>query len=308
MSTIPSLRFPDQLPTLKSMCLTGQILIGYDPGIWQIQYESNRYLARLPEAILTRRHHDILFNMTMLTGRERHVIPINSLMSSWYWFRKEHQTRLEFALRGIELPVEVPLDVPFCNMHTGEPVRPMHVDEGDAIFKYGKRIDIEGIVRHGAIRLSPASTLSGNGSHDMAHDACSIPTSGDMSELTASRDYYVFCAASDWDPKLFASFDAADACLKIKNVKEFGRRLESAAATELTGWRFFHGPVHYFDPYERAGFEYIQAGISRHFRFAWQREYRFLWMPPVDQPTRGYLNLTMGDANELMELHVNRDK
>lgn len=263
--------------------------------------------------------------MTMLVSSERDLIPINSFLSSWYWFRKEHQTRLEFALRHIDLPVEAPVDVHFDNAHAGAPVRPRHPNAGDVIFRYGKRSHIEGIVHDGAIRISPASSYKameddtalqdteeskasfqqGERTRITSHAEGRIPGMDDDELTASSTDYYVFCASCDWDRNLFTSFDGADACLIIKDVEEFGRRLESAASARLSGWRCFHGPVHYFDPYERVGYERINLGISKDFKYAYQREYRFLWMPLDDQPTYGPLDLNLGNVGELLVMHGN---
>jgi len=116
-------------------------------------------------------------------------------------------------------------------------------------------------------------------------------------------DYYAFCMACDWDVNLFAAFDGADSCVVIKDVEEFARRIEVAAAEQLSNWYFHHNPVQYFDPYERVRNEYFDAGMCKDFRFAYQREYRFLWFAQNEEVANGFKFLSLGSLHDLAEVH-----
>ena len=107
----------------------------------------------------------------------------------------------------------------------------------------------------------------------------------------------------DWDIDLLAAFDGADSCIVIKDVGEFTRRIEHAAAEQLSNWYFHHNPVEYFDPYERIKNEYLNAGICKDFRFAYQREYRFLWFPQNAEVADGFKLLSLGSLRDLAEVH-----
>jgi hypothetical protein len=72
----------------------------------------------------------------------------------------------------------------------------------------------------------------------------------------------------------------------------------------LDGWYFYHNPVEYFDPYEMSANQYFNAAMCKDFRFAYQREYRFLWMPMGGQEAEGFKFLELDLLKELAELHM----
>jgi len=111
--------------------------------------------------------------------------------------------------------------------------------------------------------------------------------------------------ACDWDRELFNDFDDVDACLVIKDVEHFAYRIENAASTQLPGWFFHHNPVEYFDPYEMGLDKHIDAGMYKDFRFAYQREYRFIWAPPDGVVPDGFKFLELGCLRNCVEVHHN---
>lgn len=322
MHRVPSLYLPDTLPNPQAIQSFGDNRHGYEPEFWEFQYEVYRYLERVSDAVLAKRYTDILRNMRALISLERDVIPIQSFLSSWYWFRKEHQTRFEFFLRDVPVPVTPPHDVFFNNEARGAPVCPKHVNAGDVLFRYDKRLYIQAMVDQGQIRIRPASGfLQMEQDHARQDDECSkesflagsysrittkqgrdIPIIGDVRRTTSAPNYYVFCMTCDWDSALFADFDA-DSCIVVKDVECFARRLENAASAHLPEWYFHHNPVHYFDPYERTKNEYSNATMCKDFRFAHQREYRFLWFSQRGDEPDGFKFLELGSLQDLAELH-----
>jgi len=323
MQQVPSLCLPKFLPHENSIRSFGDNLHSYEPEFWEFQYQCYRYLERAPDTVLVARYKDILRNMKALVSRDRDVIPIQSFLSSWYWFRKEHQTRLEFSLRHTALPVMPPMEVMFDNVAVGAPARPAHPNAGDILFRYDRRTYIEPLANEGLIRIRPASGfkslendrarqdnecekvafLPGAHTRITTRDGVNMPIVGDVKKMVSLPDYYAFCMTCDWDLDLFADFDGADSCIVIKNVEEFARRIERTAAEQLPNWYFHHSPVEYFDPYERVRNEYLDAGMSKDFRFAYQREYRFLWFPKDAEVADGFKFLALGSLRDLAEVH-----
>lgn len=323
MQLIPSLCLPLRLPHEDAIRSSEDNLHSYEPEFWEFQYQCYRYLERVPETALVTRYKDILRNMRALVCHDREVIPIQIFLSSWYWFRKEHQTRLEFLLRNVEPPIQRPTDIVFDNVASGAPVRPAHPNAGNVLFRYDQRRFIELIANEGIIRIRPASgfmTLENDGARQ--DDECKkkaflpgthtrittkegivIPILGDVEETVSMPDYYTFCMACDWDNDLFADFDGADSCIIIKDVEEFARRIKHAAAKQLPNWYFHHNPIHYFDPYERIRNEYFDARMCKDFRFAYQREYRFLWFSQNDEVADNFKFLSLGNLRDLVEVH-----
>lgn len=106
MQILDSLKLPDELPTEEALRSWGQNIHDYEPEFWELQYDNYRYLKNINHEQLFERYRNIRRNFLVLTGKIRNVIPINSFLSSWYWYKKEHQTRYEFFLRN--LPMQVP--------------------------------------------------------------------------------------------------------------------------------------------------------------------------------------------------------
>jgi hypothetical protein len=107
----------------------------------------------------------------------------------------------------------------------------------------------------------------------------------------------------DWHPDLFTDFKA-DACIVIKDADLFARRIEVAASSQLPGWRFYHNPVEYFDPYQILINEHFDAWTFKDFKFAYQREYRFIWVPQHDAVPDGFKFLRLGNLSDLAEVHA----
>lgn len=323
MQRIPSLRLPQRMPHEDAIRSVGDNHHSYEPEFWEFQYQCYRYLERATDAVLVTRYQDILRNMRALVSRDRDVIPIQSFLSSWYWFRKEHQTRLELSLRNIEQPIRPSTDFVFDNVASGAPARPAYPNAGDVLFRYDRRTYIERIADDGLIRIRPASGfnslendrarqdneckkkafLPGAHTRITTSDGIDIPILGDIEKTVSMPDYYAFCMTCDWDIHLFAAFDGADSCIVIKDVEEFARRIGHTAAEQLSNWYFHHSPVEYFDPYERTKNEYLNAGISKDFRFAYQREYRFLWLPQNAEIADGFKFLSLGSLRDVAEVH-----
>lgn len=108
MQKIQSLKHPERVPTPEAIKSWKQNEHHYEPDFWEFQYEIYRYLQNIDNDKLAERYRGIHRNFYVLVRPERDVIPVNSFLSSWYWYRKEHQTRYEFYLRNLPLPVPLP--------------------------------------------------------------------------------------------------------------------------------------------------------------------------------------------------------
>jgi hypothetical protein len=56
--------------------------------------------------------------------------------------------------------------------------------------------------------------------------------------------------------------------------------------------------VEYFDPYERTAHEYFDNAMSKDFRFAYQRETRFLWAGS-GRPAHGFIDVDLGPLHDI---------
>lgn len=321
MLRIRSLQTPSVLPATDATRSFKDNKYSYDPEVWEFQYEIYRYLARIPNEQLLERYRAIVHNMRCLISNDRHVIPIQSFLSSWYWYRKEHQTRLEITLRSLGSSVEPPQNILDRQLRNA-PVRPAHPNACDVIFRYDKREHMEALRERGAVRITPASFYSaqelgsvrgdeerskkaflpGQYSRITTIDGREMPILGDIVRSVSAPDYYVLCMSCDWDPILFAAFES-DACIAIFQPEVFSQRLQLSAKSHVDGWLFHDGPVEYFDPFERIPNHIFNASICKDFRFAYQREYRFIWMPMNGENTSGVKELEIGSLTDVCNLY-----
>jgi hypothetical protein len=93
MPEIQSLLLPTVLPRTDAMKLWGHNETAYEPEFWEFQYRVHRYLGRVSDDALRARYDALVRNIQSIVSNDRNVIPVISFLSSWYWYRKEHQTR-----------------------------------------------------------------------------------------------------------------------------------------------------------------------------------------------------------------------
>jgi hypothetical protein len=320
MLRVHALDLPMSLPHPRAIASWGGGSHNYEPEFWELEYQTYRYLRRVTNGELKNRYASILRNMEALVTADRDIIPIESFLSSWYWFRKEHQTRLEMILRGTAV------DVPILRLRSASGAsipRPKWPNSGDVLFRYGRHKHLESLLLRGELRMLRASEQKKRlGDEARFDDECEkrsympgeytrvstmngrdIPVIGDLRRAVVGPDYYMLCMSCDWDETLLNSFSDVDACLIITDVDTFMNRLETAAGKKLPGWMFLHNPVEYFDPYELPANTRLDSAMSKDFRFAYQREYRVLVFPLHGETTGQFVDLPpLGSLNGIAEL------
>jgi len=128
MPEIQSLLLPTVLPRGDAMKSCGHNETAYEPEFWEFQYRLHRYLGRVGDDELRARYDALVRNIQTIAADDRNVIPVISFLSSWYWYRKEHQTRFEFFLRN--LPLDRPLPVIAKRDLSVAPTRPRSPNAG----------------------------------------------------------------------------------------------------------------------------------------------------------------------------------
>ena len=310
---------PKNYPTPEVMQSWGQNEHHYHPDMWDLEYAPYRYLGGMTDSDLQHRYRTIAYNMRSYTEPERDSIPLNSYQSSWYWFRKEYHTRLELALRNIELPI---LNHEPRSKNGSGPANPKVPTGTEIIFRYDKRKYIRQMVEQGTIRFSPAESYEGEENNEARRDDelqkhARIPSQyttithesgqrlnviGDIRRIIGGPKYHLVCFSCVWNPELFKDFQS-DTCVAVTDPGEFARRLEEAGSQVFPGWHFHNGPVQYFDPYEQIENEHLNSAISKDFRFAYQNEYRFLWSQMSAAPVDGFQFVDIGPVQDIMTMY-----
>lgn len=318
---VPALPLPTKLPTEGAMRSWRQNGINYEPDFWEFEYLCRRYLQNLSSEELVARHQAILKNMQHLLSVERDAIPSISFLSSWYWFRKEHQARYEFLLRGVESPAPAPNLYAFDRQASQPPIRPKHPNAGDVLYRFGSFRHLLPDFEAGLVRISPASSYSDSGLDSArkdeekekssymvgqytkitASDGRPIPIIGDVKKTVSTTDYYLLSMAADYDELLFDDF-GSDCYMVVADPDRLAGRLEANSKEQLPGWVFHHNPVEYFDPYEVPPGHYHDPLMTKDFSYAYQREYRFIWMPKPGARAGGHLKIPVGQLADIGEV------
>jgi hypothetical protein len=319
--TIDRLALPARLPASEAMKSFNQNEHDYHPDMWELQYVAYRRLGRLSDDELRDRYCSIVRNLRLLVSPGYDFIPIISFHSSWYWYRKEHQTRLEFALRGQEAPITLH-DLEETISDVVAPVHPKFPNGTEVIFRYGKRTYMREMVDHGRIRFSPAQSYDDKENNEARRDeelakhaytpgqyvtlthesGKPINLIGDIKHTVEEPTYHLVCFSCMWHRNLFEEFEA-DTCVIVSNPSEFAKRLQAAGQSVFPGWYFLDCPVEYFDPYEHVKNEYFSSAMSKDFRFAYQREYRILWSQMEADPVEGHQFVDIGPATDIMKIY-----
>lgn len=320
MPKIQSLELPKQLPTPGALKSWNQNEHDYEPEFWEFQYKTYRYLKNVADDKLNERYRDLHRNFCILVRPERHVIPINSFLSSWYWYRKEYQTRYEFFLRNNPLPL--PLPCPRGNFTA--PIRPAGPNSCDILFRYGNSQFMKSFLESGEIRISPASVYKDGPLSDPRTDdelnihrylpkqhtrittkeGKEIPIIGDFHEMySIPMDYYTLCMSTDFEPQILEEF-GYDSCVIIKDPNQFAARIEASTRHLPSNWYFHHNPVEYFDPREPYRNQYLTPVMCKDFRFAYQMEYRFIWHPHDGTSAKDYIIVQIGSLEDICELYI----
>lgn len=319
---VPALALPATVPSAEALANCGQNAGAYEPWFWEIEYVTHRYLERSTDDGLHRRHGDIVKNLRRLAIATRDQVPSRFFQSSWYWYRKEHQTRLELHLRGL-------VSVPAPDLNGARPVRDIHerfpaneLGDPQTLYRYTRKDHAEEMLDSGRVRIAPAAsyrqmesdgaradeemvkTIVLPGGRTTVQDSLGNPIKviGDLSIAHTGVEYHVLCFSSEWDVAMFEDFADTTHCVVVRDVEAFAWRLEAAGQDRFPGWYFHHNPAWYFDPNESSLDAYVDHATSKDFRFAYQREYRFLWATTDGTPMRDAQFLELGSLADIAEV------
>jgi hypothetical protein len=175
---------------------------------------------------------------------------------------------------------------------------------GSFLVKYGKYQYLEAMCEAGSIRIAPAALYDDPTlnpairdqelelyiqpppfamrleviDHNTGKPRATFNPIGNKITKSASTNYFVYCLSTVLVPRLFVDFDA-DACVIITNPEDFIRRLVYAFEKQMPGWTAMRMPVNYIDPLH-VRLNALDIFRQKHFRYAYQKEFRAIWLPP----------------------------
>jgi hypothetical protein len=250
-----------------------------------------------------------------MISKSNDTIAITNFLSSWYWYRKEHQTRLELFFRGLQPLSHYPDGI---NSPSGE----MSPNVLAGLFRYdNKNVIVEKLLSSGSIRFRLASKFSKmEGDKARMDDECrkitrsaskgisvttefgtNIPIIGYLKYVHMSQDCYIFCLSTAWQRRMHEEF-SSDSCLHIYDKDKFIDIIRSASQIQFGRGHFDCYDVQYFDPFENDVAGKIDPYLYKDFRFAYQKEYRLVWHPHDGNVQNEFRTLSVNGINSVAHL------
>jgi hypothetical protein len=301
---------------------------------WRELYRKDRYGRHLTQRELNQRFRDILGNILVLTPDAKLGFPPQGL-AGIHWMELMTHVLEEFFLRHGPYPAGFTRDI-----HRTDPIpdfagalatkaasalesRGLASDQ--VLIRYGKPEHMTALYQEGRLRVQPASEyLKPDHNGAVRDDERSLQVSLALSRQTIlnvvknpqdvppdlesqrldfrfqhTNNFWLYCVSSSAEPRLFVDFNAT-ACVIIKDREEFSRRLRAAGATAFVGTIAREGRASYIDPL-RPKTAKIYLPMSKHFRYAYQEEYRFVWESSDTRPL-SYRDIELGSLADIADL------
>jgi hypothetical protein len=304
---------------------------------WRRIYGANRYCRHLSQTELNQRIRDVLLNLLVLTPKAQ-IAPMPMEPDGGRWAELWTHVIEEMCLRHGPYPAgftrEILHSEPFPDWvgELGQKAAAVLSAKGlrsDQVFiKFGKAEHMQSLIERGALRVQSASyyaTPDHNGA--VRDDELSLPLSLSLTreqiikvvlnpqevpdsvidqrlDITykSGTDYWLYSVTTAVEPRLFVDF-GFNSCVIIKDTDRFQKllTLQSASGFPNTGHR--HGRAVYVDPQLPLP-TVIDVPMSKHFRYEYQREYRFVWRPTTPRANLPYVDLELGSLRTIAELVV----
>jgi len=302
--------------------------------MWRQQYRTQRYMNHLNYNELQQRAKDIIGNYLVLSNKGK-ISLLELCNNGGYWIELFTHILEEFQLRFGPYPAGFPKDfmqkVRVPNLKhplTAKAIKAIKkhkLQSCSYLFKYGQYSHLSDALKHGKIRISPASSVNDPTLNLAINDnelqltiqpnpsnirLTLKPKNGQTKELKnihkftftehSKTDYYFYCLSSFLSPQLFLDF-GYNACLCIKDPKRFLKSILSNFKNSFPQWQNRNTQVSYIDPL-KTPINNIDVFFSKHFRYAYQKEYRIVWLPPAPIKQLDYIFVEMENLGEYCEL------
>jgi hypothetical protein len=241
---------------------------------WRSDYERDPYLRGLGPAELKAREQAILTNLAY-ADRD----PARDELTPHEWAELLEHVQFECERRQIP-PIAGGQDAL-------RPSAPSSYAVPQNLYRFSKRRYLEPLLSSGLLTIFPAARYSDPSLLAAQRDdelARKFAREGSWWRSMAQTNYYVLFASWSFDPRLFYDFDA-DACLVIHDVRDFTERLMGSVEKVLPDQDWVGGDrlVRYYDPLRPRELELVRARFEKDFRFAYQREFRYVWEPTTER-------------------------
>lgn len=307
--------------------------------VWRQEYRSRRYLEHLTDNHLRRRAADVFSNLLVLTHEGKlGMLPVGPEGRTWMVLWTHVLDEQLLRGRGIDgfadlLRDEIPDPSHSLALRAAGLVRGLAVPSNPYLVKYGKLKYLNPAFASGKMLISPASRYDDPSLNHAIRDAelelifqpppseikmegfdrktgqskGSIEPIDGIVTAKVRTNYYVYCMSTMLAPRLFLDFNA-DACLLITKPDIFLSRLIAGVEAVRPGWLGLGAPVSYIDPVNPpVPFWRNSIYGSKQFRYAYQKEFRAVWLPPEPVEHLDPVELELGSLEDCCDLAMLSD-
>jgi hypothetical protein len=304
---------------------------------WRLAYRENRYCRYLTQGELNRRIRDIFLNMLRLNSEAKiGVLPFGAAGIQWMvlWTHVLEEMVLrhgpypngftreilhtepypdfasELARKAASVLTSKGLSSDNILIKYGEPEHMASLCERGKFrmraASYYSRPDHNGAVRDDELSLQVSLALRREDIIPVIRNPADVPSNWPGQRFDVGfrhpTDYWLYCLTSCVEPRHFVDFGYS-ACVVVKDRKEFIRRLQAVEDRYVPRTTRHHGSAVYIDPLLPSTAK-IYLPMSKHFRFAYQNEYRFVWAPTAESRDMTYVDVEVGSLADISEIVV----
>lgn len=310
---------------------------------WRRQYDKQRYARHLTHKELIQRIGDVLWNLFALTPEGKLAVGAFTEFGEFtdesaLWCEKFMHVMEEMQLRCGPFPAGLTRDIfhsaPVAKFASefakkaAKRLSPIRVESGNVLIKFGERQYMERLYESGSMRIQPASYF-GQVNHNTAvrddelrlsislaltrEDVLAIvqnpqdvppdaPEQRANVQFESPTDYWIYCLTTSVGPRLFVDFDA-DSCVIIRDRERFRDMLHEATREHLGDTAMRDGSAIYIDPlFPPKGNIFLP--FVKHFRYTYQEEYRFCWLPAAPASRVAHVDLEVGSLKDFSDLII----
>lgn len=303
--------------------------------VWRHMYRGNRYCRTLAQVELNQRIRDIFLSMLRLTPEAKIGLPpmdVHGIRVMELWTHVLEEMVLRFGPYPAGFTKEILHTEPFPDF-VGTLARRAaavlnHLPKAGVIIKFGRPEHMRALFERGALRVQSASFYrrpSHNGAVRDDELALQVSLSLNREQVVrivsnpqdvpptiatqrmdiryeSKTDYWLYCVTTTVEPRLFVDFEA-EACVVIKDPARFSASLNNAVGSILGPTITRDGKVAYIDPLLPTAAA-IDVPMSKHFRYAYQDEYRFVWLPHSPRWDLAHVDVEIGSLRDYAEFIV----
>ncbi len=300
---------------------------------WSEEYLQRPYLRHDSAEQLLQRQADLIDNVFTIGADGR-----GAIVEGEQFRRLLAHVLAELKLRNIRLPVGFRQKTYLHHVRAAELWAKVRLPENSYLLKFGNSAYMIPLFEQGRVRVGNAKLYDDPSLNPAIQDdgvrfaekcygmtvevppssvyavngrSTRIETIGNVLRVAeCSTDYYIASFVMKYDYRLFADFSRGsrepyDACLVIREPQRFIDRMRECAERELPGWDLCKSPVTYREPHHPIPCPgSVDVFFTKHFRYAYQREFRIAWIPPEPHDKLESVELVLGPLRDHCQLLV----